>query len=405
MQLSNAKTIALTTTEARSRNLAAVFEAIRDRGDVSRSEIAPDMPFSLQTMTNVTQELIAMGLIEEGDRLVTGKKGKPQVKLHILPGQGHSLGVQIRWDSITLTLVDLGYSVIDQVTLPMGRAEPQDYFVDLVATIENFRRRHYDRPLWALSVSAPLTVGAEIDSQLLARKFEWGDKVWFDSFWKMYTPDSLRVALANALELPVIVLNNPQAAAIAEGFVLPPDARFVYIMLGLSLGAAFINSRQLNYDLWRRAGEVGYIVYKDETLNHVLSVSGLRETLGMREPQGVYEPLLDRALHQRSDLIERWYDAAAERLRLLINFIENAMRPDGIVLGGFIEQPHLLELIRRTEPLTSSVVPATGDPRRIMARLSVAQQSAPAIPKGAAICMLNSRSNPGFPDLLEARRQ
>lgn len=404
MHFGSSRTIALTATEARSRNLAAVFEAIRDKGVVSRSEIAPAMPFSLQTVTNVTQELIAMGLIEEGGRLTTGRKGKPQVGLHIVPGQGHAVGLQIRWNSATFALVDLAYRVVDQVTVAMEHVEPRQYFDDLTTALGAFRIRHHDKKIWALSVSAPLTVGAGINPELLARQFEWGDKIWFDSFWKLFTPETLRATLAEAAGLPVIVLNNPQAAALAESVRQPPEARYVYIMLGLSLGAAFINARQLNYDLWRHAGELGYIVYKGETLNRFLSVSGLREALGMSQPQGLYEPLLEAALEERGPVIRRWYSDAAERLRLVINFIENAMRPDGIVLGGFIDKPYLAALIRCTEPLTNSVVAPSGDPQRVMSRLSVAQESAASIPAGAGICMLNSRSNPGFPGLLDARR-
>jgi hypothetical protein len=56
---------ALNTNDARNRNLAAVFDAIRDRAGASRKEIGVDMPFSLQTMTNVVQELIEIGLVEE----------------------------------------------------------------------------------------------------------------------------------------------------------------------------------------------------------------------------------------------------------------------------------------------------------------------------------------------------
>lgn len=396
--------LALTTHETRSRNLAAVFEAIRDGREVSRSEIAPAMPFSLQTMTNVTQELLTMGLVEEGERIGTGLRGKPQVKLHIRPGCGYSIGMQIRWNSVTLVLVDLSFVAVDQVVVPIKRSHPREYFEELLEAIRSFRERHKGRSIWALGVSSPLSVGTDMDPALFARRFAWGDKIWFETFWQAFTADTLLDALSQEVELPVMVLNNPQSAAIAESLHMPSTARFVYIMLGLSLGAAFINARQLNHDLWRDAGEVGYIYYNGDTLNRFLSVSGLREALSMPEPQGVYEPILQHALQENGPVVRQWFEQASDRLRLLINFIENAMRPDGIVLGGFIENPYLHRLLEQTEPLTNSVVKPSGDASRILPRIAVARESALSIPVGAAICTLNSQTNPNFPDLLKARR-
>ncbi|WP_180899758.1 hypothetical protein [Martelella soudanensis] len=85
MKAPTAPVSAMNTNEARNRNLAAVFEAIREAGGVSRTEIGAHMPFSLQTVTSIGQELIAMGLIREGDRLQVNAKGKPQTTLHIVP--------------------------------------------------------------------------------------------------------------------------------------------------------------------------------------------------------------------------------------------------------------------------------------------------------------------------------
>ncbi|WDR03108.1 helix-turn-helix domain-containing protein [Devosia algicola] len=88
---------ALNNYEARNSNLAAVLEAVHDDPGRSRSEINGRMPFSLQTMTNVVQELVGLGLVTEVEKSRPGSKGGPHRGLYIEPGRCHVLGLQIRW--------------------------------------------------------------------------------------------------------------------------------------------------------------------------------------------------------------------------------------------------------------------------------------------------------------------
>jgi predicted NBD/HSP70 family sugar kinase len=241
-------------------------------------------------------------------------------------------------------------------------------------------------------------------SALQPASFNWADARWFEGFWSRHSVGSLREAVQQALGLPTSILNNPQSAAIAEALRAPVQARLVYIMLGLSLGAAFVNGRELNQDLWRYAGEIGYVIYRDAPLNRVLSVSGLRDFLGLPQPQGEYEPIVAATLAAEPERLAPWFEQAAERLRLIVNFLENTMRPDGVVIGGFVPNGYLEELVRRVAPLPSSVVLDEHDPTRIMPRFALARHSFESIPFGAAAMTLSSRANPRFPALIGARR-
>ncbi|MBW9080588.1 MarR family transcriptional regulator [Rhizobium pusense] len=68
---------AFNTFEKSNRNLAAVFQLIREQPDCSRTEIGRFMPLSLQTVTNVVQELLHMEMIEERERARTGRREAP----------------------------------------------------------------------------------------------------------------------------------------------------------------------------------------------------------------------------------------------------------------------------------------------------------------------------------------
>lgn len=396
---------AMNTRETRNRNLSAVFEAIRESDGVSRTEIGTTMPFSLQTVTTLGQELLAMGLIREGDRLQSTAKGKPHTALHIVPGRGHAIGVQMRWDSITVCLVDLGYSLLEQEIHHVTPFPVERHMKEVIRIVRQFTHAHRERDIWALGISAPLPVASRAMQEAFPRSFVWDDAKWFQAFWDAYSARSLHDEFQRATGLPTFVLNNPQSAAIAEALIAPVDARMIYIMVGLSLGAAFISRRQLNLELWRYAGEIGYVVYKDKPLNSVLSVSGLREHLGLTEPQGQYEALVEQALNDRQRDLDPWFDGAAERLRLIVNFLENTMRPDGIVVGGFLPSAYVAELVRRVAPLEKSVVLDDHDPARLLPRLAAAHHSVESIPLGVAAMTLSNRSNSRFADLIGRRRR
>ena len=395
---------AMNTRETRNRNLSAVFEAIREADGVSRTEIGMDMPFSLQTVTTLGQELLAMGLIREGDRLQSAAKGKPHTALHIVPGRGYAIGIQMRWNSITICLVDLGYNLVDQEIKSVSPFPVARHMKEAIGLVLRFIEKHSDKDIWALGISAPLPVASRAMEEAFPRRLVWDDAEWFQAFWVAYSARSLQDEFQRATGLPAFVLNNPQSAAIAEALIVPVEARMIYIMVGLSLGAAFISRRELNLDLWRYAGEIGFVVYKDTPLNSVLSVSGLREHLGLKAPQGQYEALVEKALDDRRDDLDPWFDGAAERLRLIVNLLENTMRPDGIVVGGFLPSAYVAELVRRVQPLEKSVVLDDHDPTRLLPRLAVAHHSVESIPFGAAAMTLSNRSNSRFADLIGRRR-
>ena len=399
---------ALNTNEARNRNLAAVFEAVRDGTGRSRSEIGAEMPFSLQTMTNVTQELIDMGLLVEGEHAGGRRKGNPHRGLRIVATRHHALGVQIRWNSCTLALVDLDRRRVDQRHAPIEveDGDAEGYLAALEQAIDGFLAAHADKAILTMAVSGPLPIVAPNElAHVLTRLPPLEDQRWFRKFWARTTVADLRTRLARRHDRPVTILNNPQAAAFAEALALPPAARFIYLLAGLALGAAFVSGRAINRDFWRHGGEIGHVVHDGTTLSALLSASGVRHAVGLDRPQGAFEPALAQMAIDTPQVFDPWLDRAAPILRFVVNFLENAMWPDGIVLGGFLPDALLDRLIARTGPLTDSVVAPDGADGRRMPRLVRAGQGADRIASGAAASLLSHRSSDDFAGLLATLRR
>lgn len=97
------------STDQRESGRQQVFDAIRQAGRIARIDIARDTQVSPATVTAITSELLAAGLIEEitpeSDR-AGAKRGRPRVALKVR-GAAHLIaGIKISDRSATVILVD-----------------------------------------------------------------------------------------------------------------------------------------------------------------------------------------------------------------------------------------------------------------------------------------------------------
>lgn len=96
----------------RLRNRRAVLAAIRRLRRAARVDVARDTGISAATVTSITAELVAEGLVEEvldeapepGER--GGARGRPRVLLRVRPDAFLVCGAKISEDHITVTLMD-----------------------------------------------------------------------------------------------------------------------------------------------------------------------------------------------------------------------------------------------------------------------------------------------------------
>ena len=91
---------------ARGFNRRVVLETIRLQGPISRAAIARKTGLSIQTLSNIADELLTAGLLrEEGVR--QGGRGAPAVELALDPDGGFTFGVSLDHRRLVIVLVDL----------------------------------------------------------------------------------------------------------------------------------------------------------------------------------------------------------------------------------------------------------------------------------------------------------
>ncbi len=119
-----------------------VLDAIRAAGQIARIDIARATGFSPATVTAITTDLVAAGLIEEaaaeGGAPAKLRRGRPRVTLG-LRGAAHRIaGVKVAQRAITVLILDFaGAEIADRTTpLAMGRLAPQALADAIVAAVE-----------------------------------------------------------------------------------------------------------------------------------------------------------------------------------------------------------------------------------------------------------------------------
>ncbi len=105
----------------RAINRRLVLDAIRERGSVSRVELAEQIQLSRATISAITGALIDENLIHARHVQVAngGPRGRPRVMLELNPDATYVVGVKLAAHQISIAVTDFTADVVRSVTLPI----------------------------------------------------------------------------------------------------------------------------------------------------------------------------------------------------------------------------------------------------------------------------------------------
>jgi predicted NBD/HSP70 family sugar kinase len=229
----------------RGLNRAAVLALISTQGPIARAEIARRLALSAPTVTEVTRDLVADGLIRVVDQAASNG-GRPALLLGMVAEAANALGVKIAPDHLAIVRVNLEGQILAR------REEPFDALAaNAVADlIERLRRSIDDADgtlLLGIGLGVPGTVDAQrgiVDSPILG--------------WK-------RVALGHTLReelgLPVLIDNDVNTLAVAERlYGRGRDAEhFLTVTIGRGVGLGIVVGGDLYRGARGGAGEFGHV--------------------------------------------------------------------------------------------------------------------------------------------------
>ena len=229
----------------RNINRQIVLNYVRERGPISRSEIAQETELQRSTVSLIVEELRVDRLIEEVSGESTG--GRPPILLSLRTADAVAIGVDLGTNRTIVATSDLAGRVLDQEqfeTSPDSGRTTQE----IIERARKFIKRN-NGTIEGIGVSLPGLVDPE-GKELFIPTFEWRDL-------------PLAREITAATGLPVTMDNDANAAAQAELWFGRPEIRevrdFILVLVEGGVGTGIVFDGQVYRGENGAAGEFGHM--------------------------------------------------------------------------------------------------------------------------------------------------
>jgi predicted NBD/HSP70 family sugar kinase len=315
----------------REVNLRAVVDRLARNGPMSRTDLARDLELSPTSVGRLIEELLRLGLVAEGERVVTGV-GRPQTLLQLNAAAASVAGVSIRSRWVRVRLADLDGRVVaaaDEERHDGGAEELARQVDGLVARL----RSQASGPLAAVVIGISGAWDAVRRRVLAAPNLPTLEGI--DAL------AAFRAALIGQLGDGAIALDNDvNLAAVGErtfGAARGVDDVF-YLSVGSGVGGAAIVDGAVQRGASGLVGEVGYLPVtvhgREVRLEDALgrrALEAFATELGIRTDGDVLA-WLERDEPEHQPLTEHVARVLAQALVAVVTTID----PRLVVLGGSV---------------------------------------------------------------------
>ena len=300
--------------QTRRANERFVLRTIYDVGPLSRADVARATGLTRTTVSDLVERLQADGLVvEAGTGPSTG--GKAPILLRVPSDARQLIGVDVDRERLSGVVVDLSGEVCAREARAIGDRDGAAALRELEALVESLQRTA-DRPLVGVGVGTPGLIDTATGTVRWAIGLDWRD-------------EPVGQHLAQTTGLPTVVVNDSQAAAMAEWTFGHHDtsSSMVVIKVGEGIGAGIVLDGRLYAGDQSGAGEIGHTRVTDDDIPCRCGGSGCLETVASQ--RAVLARARDLAISE-----PRWAlaDGPLSHERLLRAFRQGDRKAQEIVL-------------------------------------------------------------------------
>ncbi len=227
-------------------NRQLVLNYIRERGLISRAELARQTALQRSTISRIVDGLMSEGLVEELQGETSG--GRPPSLFRLRAAGAVAIGVEIATTRTIVATGDLAGRVLAQeefMTDPTA-----DRTLKQIITCARSLTKKTVQPIEGVGISVPGIVDNETGKALFVPFFKWCN-------W------SIKQEVSAALDLPVTVDNDANAAALAELWFGHSEIRgvrdFILVLVEEGLGTGIVFDGQVYHGRSGGAGECGHM--------------------------------------------------------------------------------------------------------------------------------------------------
>ena len=319
----------------RDINRQIVLNYVRERGPISRSEIAHETDLQRSTVSLIVEELRVDGLIEEVSGESTG--GRPPILLSLRTANAVAIGVDLGTTRTIVATSDLAGRVLqkEEFNTHPNVGKTIDQLVEYVRELV----RENNGTIEGIGISLPGLVDPN-SNHMFVPHFKWHDP-------------PIAETLRSVVGLPVSIDNDANAAALAELWFGRPEIRhvrdFILVLVAEGVGTGIVFDGQIYRGESGAAGEFGHMTIGQGA--PVACASGSRECweafASERAALARYAKLsgrsngakmnfgrlLDRALLNESNA-KRALSETASYLGIGIVNLIRGLAPEAVIVGG-----------------------------------------------------------------------
>lgn len=346
-------------SEKEKRNIE-IFDILRRRGPVSRSDISQGMGINVVTISNYIDDFIKYNLVYEKD-LDVSEGGRRPVLLDLNPRAGFAVGVGLNLMNMVGLLVDLKGNIITKTQIARPQTSVKEVSECLLEIVREILRRSkgYAENIKGIGVGVAGLINKKDNS------IHWPQKM--DHYYTYASVDlPLKALMEKEFNLPTLIENDATSACFGEHWLDLGEGykNVLYMFSGVGCGM------MINGELYRGsqgyAGEVSVYNYKeqdsltcadnepclvkrwdmdlgivDDVKTALLNSKGQAEeffrTTSTRAEDADLKSIFIAA-RSGSVIASTALEKAAKRLGIKIAYLVNLLNPQVVVIGGGLEE-------------------------------------------------------------------
>ena len=339
-------------------------------GTLGQSALAKSTGLAQQSVSRIVKGLVSMGMLSEGDRVSSGRRGQPGMSVRIVPEFAYTLGLSMMTDAISVALLDFSGTVVDEKHSPIPAMTRNAVLNKLNSIMDELLDEH------SIELDRVLGLGVSISGRHIGPGAVYNTPSPLDD-WALIALDRL---FEERFDIPVWVENDGNAAAVGESLVGVGRMydNFTYLFIDTLIGGGIIIDHELMRGCNGNGGEIGLLLPKDiyqhpslETLRQTLSEYGV-------DHAGVSQMI--RNFDCDWPGIDEWITKSRSSFSLIASALAAILDPEAIVLGGRMPK----SLARRVIPHIDIYNDSRRGKPRALPRLLVSKASGDASAIGAA---------------------
>ncbi|UVI27940.1 ROK family transcriptional regulator [Paenibacillus spongiae] len=343
--------------QVKQQNISAVLNVIWEHQSISRVEMIKKTGLTSGTISNLTKELIQLGIIREYEA-VSGTVGRRRIMLGFNPDSYRIIGIDIGRSTIEVVLTDLTGNVLLSVEENIAQLRGPD---QILAVVDPHVNRMKEKAL--AGGGRVLGIGTAVPGPM---DLEKGIILSPPNFlgWDGYP---LRDELTRRYSLPAHIEDDSCTCALAERWYgIGRNSRdLVFITMGMGIGGGIVTKGELVRGTNGLYGQVGHMTIVPDGEKCACGNYGCWETVGAI--QGILKRSGGaRTMDELMRHVREGNPQATECMERTLQYLEIAIinvfamyDPEQIVLGGRLYpylSDHIIELRKRVRERTFSFV-------------------------------------------------